>query len=468
MRARTFRRPPREGIRARAARVPLRTRVEVSFGLLALAVSTLLSVASWFVVSRYLLTQRVQTAVAETGLDRAALEAGLTAGTASVPALIEGLPTNDAASSLVRVAGRWYGALPSRGPSAIPAGLLDAAGSGSTATQRISVDGELYLAVGAPLRNPGDLVLELFSLDDLDRTLTSMAVVLAVAAALTTGLGAGLGRWASGLALAPLEDFTAVVGAVAAGHLDARLELVGDGDLDPLARTLNATLAELEHRALVDSRFAVDVGHELRTPLTTMLNSMEVITHRRSQLPESVREAVDLLADDLGRFRVLVVDLLEISRHDAGEDLVLEPVDIGELTRWCADRLVGRPVTEVTARPGELVVVADKRRLERVVSNLVGNAQVHGRGCTAVRVMRSGAFVRIEVEDAGPGIDMGDRSRVFDRFARGVRRTPQPRSQGLGLGLAIVQRHVTAHGGSVLVEEGIGGGARFVVELPVH
>ena len=71
-------------------------------------------------------------------------------------------------------------------------------------------------------------------------------------------------------------------------------------------------------------------------------------------------------------------------------------------------------------------------------------------------------------EDAGPGIDMSDRSRVFDRFARGVRRTPQPRSQGLGLGLAIVQRHVTAHGGSVLVEEGIGGGARFVVELPVH
>ena len=147
---------------------------------------------------------------------------------------------------------------------------------------------------------------------------------------------------------------------------------------------------------------------------------------------------------------------------------MLEPVDIGELTRWCADRLVGRPVTEVTARPGDLVIVADKRRLERVVSNLVGNAQVHGRGCTAVRVMRSGAFVRIEVEDAGPGIDMGDRSRVFDRFARGVRRTPQPRSQGLGLGLAIVQRHVTAHGGSVLVEEGIGGGARFVVELPVH
>lgn len=458
----------RDGVQARSRRLPLRTRVEVAFGLLALCVSTLLSVASWFVVSRYLLTQRVETAVAVTGLDRVSLEAGLTSGTSSVADLIDGLPANESSSSMVRVSGRWYGALPSSGPSAIPTGLLDAVGSGSTATQRISVDGELYLAVGAPLRDPGDLLVQLFSLDDLDRTLTSIALVLTVTAICTTGLGVWLGRWASGLALAPLGHFTAVVGAVAAGHLDARLEQVGDADLDPLARTLNATLAELEHRAIVDSRFAADVGHELRTPLTTMLNSMEVITHRRSQLPESVREAVDLLADDLGRFRVLVVDLLEISRHDAGEGLVLEPVDIGELTRWCADRLVGRPVTEVTARPGDLVVVGDKRRLERVVSNLVGNAQVHGRGCTAVRVTRSGAFVRIEVEDAGPGIDMNDRSRVFDRFARGVRRTPQPRSQGLGLGLAIVQRHVAAHGGSVLVEEGIGGGARFVVELPVH
>ena len=468
MRQRTLRSTPRGGVWARAGRAPLRTRVQVSFGLLALGISTVLSVASWFVVSRYLLTQRVQTAVAETDLDRASLEAGLSEGAVSVTGLIDGLPTNDASSSIVRVSGRWYGALPSHGPSSIPSELLGPVEVGSTATQRISIDGELYLAVGAPLPSPGDLVLELFSLDDLDRTLTSMALVLTVAAALTTALGMGLGRWASGLALAPLGHFTTVVGAVAAGHLDARLEQVGDADLDPLARTFNATLAELEHRALVDSRFAVDVGHELRTPLTTMLNSMEVITHRRSQLPESVREAVDLLADDLNRFRVLVVDLLEISRHDAGEGLVLEPVDLGELTRRCADRLVGRPVTEVTARPGDLVVVADKRRLERVVSNLVGNAQLHGRGCTAVRVRRAGPSVRIEVEDAGPGIDMNDRGRVFDRFARGVRRTPQPRSQGLGLGLAIVQRHVAAHGGSVVVEEGAGGGARFVVELPVH
>ncbi len=468
MRGPTHRRKSRNGVRARATRVPLRTRVQVSFGLLALGISTVLSVASWFVVSRYLLTQRVQTAVAETDLDRVSLEAGLREGASSVTALIAGLPTNDASSSIVRVSGRWFGALPSRGPSGIPSGLLEAVGSGTTATQRISVDGSLYLAVGAPLRTSGDLVLELFSLDDLDHTLSSMALVLTVAAALTTGLGVGLGRWASRLALAPLGSFTTVVGAVAAGHLEARLEQVGDADLDPLARAFNATLAELEHRARVDSQFAVDVGHELRTPLTTMLNSMEVITHRRSQLPESVREAVGLLAGDLGRFRVLVVDLLEISRHDAGEGLVLEPVDLGELTRWCADRLVGRPITQVHARAGDLVTVADKRRLERVVSNLVVNAQVHGRGCTAVRVLRSGTSIRIEVEDAGPGIDMSDRSRVFDRFARGVRRTPQPRSQGLGLGLAIVQRHVAAHGGLVLVEEGIGGGARFVVELPVR
>lgn len=293
-----------------------------------------------------------------------------------------------------------------------------------------------------------------------------MALILTICAAVTTALGVGLGRWASHLALAPLARFTSVVDAVAGGRLDVRLGEVGDADLDPIARGLDATLEQLEHRARADSRFAADVGHELRTPLTTMLNSMELISHRRDQLPDSVHEAVDLLADDLDRFRRLVVDLLEISRHDAGEDLVLEQVDLGELTRRCADRVAGRAVTQVASPGPDLVATIDKRRVERVVANLVGNAEVHGRGCTAVRVKRTASSVRIEVEDAGPGVDTHERSRVFDPFSRGARsRAGQP-SPGLGLGLAIVARHVTAHGGQAGIEDKPGGGARFVVDLP--
>ncbi len=467
---RLFHRPSRAGTsRQRTHRrllrpSSLRARVELTFGLLALAISALLSVVSWVVVSRYLLSQREDTAVTETALDRSSVLDGLGRSSTSVSSILGGLPTNDAASSVALVSGHWYGTDPALGPSTLPTALVDAAATGQTATQRVLVDDRLYLMVGVPLQQPGDALFEVYSLVELDSTLRAMAWVLALAAVVTTFVGVGLGRSASHVALRPLAELTRVAGAVAGGRLDARLRPRGDPDLDPLAESFNRTVSQLEHRVRADSRFAVDVSHELRTPLMTMLNSMEVITNRKALLPESVREPVDLLADDLDRFRTLVVDLLEISRHDAGEDLVLEPVDIGELTRRAADAAAGRPVTSVVGAGADLVALVDKRRLERVVANLVGNAQSHGGGCTAVTVSRTNGTVRIVVDDAGPGIAESDRGRVFDRFAR----AGGSGEQGVGLGLAIVQRHVSAHGGRVAVETSPEGGARFVVELPVR
>ena len=444
--------------------VSLRARVELTFGLLALAISALLSVLSWILVSRNLLAQREQTAVTETALDRASVLTGLEHGSAPVVAILGGLPTNDSGSSVALVSGHWYGTNPALGPSAVPTPLVAAVASQQTATQRVLVDDRLQLVVGVPLDQPGDALFEVFSLVELDNTLRTMAWVLALAALVTTFVGVVLGRSASRVALRPLAELTRVAGAVAGGQLDARLRPRGDPDLDPLAESFNRTVSQLEHRVRADSRFALDVSHELRTPLTTMLNSMEVITNRRSLLPESVREPVDLLADDLDRFRTLVVDLLEISRHDAGEDLVLELVDIGELTRRAADAVTGRPVTSVEGAASDLLALVDKRRLERVVANLVGNAQSHGDGCQAVTVSRVGDVVQVVVDDAGPGIVEAERGRVFDRFAR----AGGSGEQGVGLGLAIVQRHVSAHGGVVRVETSPQGGARFVVELPVR
>jgi signal transduction histidine kinase len=442
----------------------LRARVELTFGLLALAISALLSVVSWVVVSRYLLSQREDTAVTETALDRGSVLEGLGRESTSVASILGGLPTNDAVSSVALVSGRWYGTNPALGPSTLPTALVEAAATQQTATQRVLVDDRLYLMVGVPLQQQGDALFEVYSLVELDSTLRTMAWVLALVAVVTTFVGVALGRSASRVALRPLAELTRVAGAVAGGRLDARLRPRGDPDLDPLAESFNRTVSQLEHRVRADSRFAVDVSHELRTPLMTMLNSMEVITNRKALLPESVREPVDLLADDLDRFRSLVVDLLEISRHDAGEDLVLEPVDIGELTRRAADAAAGRPVTSVIGASADLVALVDKRRLERVVANLVGNAQTHGGGCEAVTVSRTNGSVRVVVDDAGPGIAESERGRVFDRFAR----AGGSGEQGVGLGLAIVQRHVSAHGGRVAVTTSPQGGARFVVELPVR
>jgi len=111
------------------------------------------------------------------------------------------------------------------------------------------------------------------------------------------------------------------------------------------------------------------------------------------------------------------------------------------------------------------VCTTDRRRLERVLVNLLENAAVHGGGATLVRVDRErAAVVRISVEDTGPGVPLEDRERIFERFAR-LRQS----RRGTGLGLAIVSEHVRAINGRVWAEEGPGGsGARFVVELPVE
>jgi signal transduction histidine kinase len=253
-----------------------------------------------------------------------------------------------------------------------------------------------------------------------------------------------------------------VAAAVASGQLNARLDGAGDPDLDELASSFNRTVEDLQRHVVADARFAVDVSHELRTPMTTMLNSMQVIQNRRDQLPESVREPVDLLSDELERFRALVVDLLEISRHDAGDQVVRETVRVADLVRRAADAAAGRAVTTVDPAARAVSMEVDKRRLERVVANLVGNAETHGGGCTGVYVQNGPAGLQILVEDLGPGIPEDRRGRVFERFARGGANG----RAGVGLGLAIVQKHVALHSGQVYVEGRPGGGARFVVELP--
>jgi signal transduction histidine kinase len=440
----------------------VRGRVTVGFGLLALGLSALLSGLAWTLVTRTMVSQTEQTALVETALDRGEVDSALSTGGADLPAVLDGVPGTDSRAVLAQVDGRWYATSPSLGPASLPKPLVTLVSGGQEATQRIRVDGTLHLAVGLPLADDRGTYFEVYSLDEMQRTARALSLGLAAAAVVTVLLGLGVGRFASRLALRPLTELNRVAADVAAGRLSARLDVDGDPDLEELAGSFNRTVEDLQQHVVADARFAGDVSHELRTPMTTMLNSMQVIQNRREQLPESVREPVDLLADELERFRALVVDLLEISRHDAGDQVVRETVLVGDLVRRAADAAAGRPVTTVDPAVAGLTMEVDKRRLERVVANLVGNAETHGGGCSGVRVERGPRGLRVVVEDHGPGIAPERRARVFERFARGG---PSERT-GVGLGLAIVQRHVALHDGHVLVEESPGGGARFVVDLP--
>ncbi|HEY3718259.1 MAG TPA: HAMP domain-containing sensor histidine kinase [Jatrophihabitantaceae bacterium] len=288
-----------------------------------------------------------------------------------------------------------------------------------------------------------------------------------LAGVLVSGLAAALlGRWAAGRALYPLRRLTTAAATAAAGNLTVRLPDTRDPDLAPLAQAFNATAERLQQRVARDARFAADVSHELRSPLTTMTNAMAVLRRRRPELSDNAQQALDLLDLDLHRFQLLVEDLLEISRADQGAaDLALEPVDLAELVTQTANHTARGAARSVTAAESHPIVLADRRRLERAVANLIANAEQHGGGLTCLTISRRAGRARIEVDDGGPGVPVTERETVFERFTRGSPADRNPDNAGTGLGLALVAQHVRAHGGDTWVEDRPGGGARFVIEL---
>ncbi len=309
---------------------------------------------------------------------------------------------------------------------------------------------------------------EAFSLAEVDRTLEVLGYSLAGAALLTTMAGAAVGRWASARVLRPLATVSEAAAAITRGSFDTRLSTPRDKDLAPLAESFNSMVGALADRITRDARFASDVSHELRSPLTTLSTSLEVLQARREELSDRSKAALDLLDADVQRFQRMVEDLLEISRFDAGmAELEVEPVDVTELVRQTLGRdRASIPVLAPLGGEGS-TVLGDKRRLARVVANLVDNAAAYGGGALRVGVVRVDGSVQISVDDAGPGVPDHERRKVFERFFRGSASGRRGAGGGSGLGLALVSEHVALHGGRVWVEDGPGGvGARFVVELP--
>jgi signal transduction histidine kinase len=193
---------------------------------------------------------------------------------------------------------------------------------------------------------------------------------------------------------------------------------------------------------------------------------------RRDELPERGQAALDLLVADVARFSSLVEDLLEISRYDAGAVRIMrDQLRVAEFVEQAvrASTLARSPI-HVDPRCTTTTLSGDRRRLARVVANLIDNARLHGGGSASVHVCPaedSNSHVWIAVEDAGEGIVDTDADRIFERFSRGVGASKRGASEGAGLGLALVREHVRLHGGRVWAESRRDGepGARFVVEL---
>jgi two-component system, OmpR family, sensor histidine kinase MtrB len=448
-------------------RFGLRAKMTTIFALGALLVSAVLAIVTYEAARTFLVSERTSTVLHQSYLNAWSTKGALLARPSHVTTVLDFLEGQSGSESLLYYQGQWFSPSAAMVPGSLPSGFRSQVLAGHPSHQTFLLSGQPELAVGIPLPAVKAAYVSVFPLADLASTLSLLRDLLLPAAAATTVAGALVGRWVSGRLLRPIARTARAASQVAGGDLDVRLDSGPDPDLAALAQAFNQMTAALQSRIERDARFASTVSHELRSPLTTLRASLAVLLSRRRELSEPAARALDLLDAEVGRFNGLVQDLLEISRIDAGSaDVTVEPVRIGELVRHAvATRGPGIPV-EVAEPAAETVVMADKRRLERVLANLLDNAEVHGGGARRVAVERGNGKVRIAVEDAGPGVPAGERARIFERFARGTSARGRRATEGSGLGLALVEEHLQLVGGRVWVEDRPGGGARFVAELP--
>ncbi len=469
--------PPRhrwwQGLRR--PRPGLRARITLAFALSAALLSTLLATTTWALTRENILNQRESSATRQAVRNSEVIAAQLANGgeDTDLRKVMSSLNGASPSRSLVRdSAGRWTNQSLDYDESKVPAAQLDLAEDGTASRMRVAVDGEVTLLIAVPMPEVGGLYFEFASLADTQSTLESLSTSLFGATLVTTIAGAALGWWVSRRTLRPLADVSVAAEAIAGGRLDTRLGAIEDPDLGVLVSSFNHMAQVLEQRIEQDNRFASDVSHELRSPLMTLSASIEVLSSRREEMPDaSAQAAVDLMVADVARFKQLVEDLLEISRFDAGAArLELSELRPGELTSqavaWSQSPEV--PV-ELDPDLAGVVIRADKRRLVRVLANLLDNARKYGGGATRVEVRRVPSGIQFAVEDGGAGVPSEERELIFDRFSRGAGSNRRAGSEGVGLGLSLVAEHVALHKGRVWVEDRIDDqpGARFVVELPV-
>lgn len=302
---------------------------------------------------------------------------------------------------------------------------------------------------------------------------TDLIWLVAGATAGLLAISVGSGWLLAQRMLRPVRRLAQAADRVAAGDLDIRLSPVGSDELAQLAGTFNTMTAalarsmrELRRLESQSRRFAADVSHELRTPLAAMTAVTDVLSDETVGMSPNAARAAHLVVREISHLDRLVLDLIEMSRFDAGTAaLDTDVIDVAAAVRACLARRGWTDLVSVNIEP-ELVAVLDRRRFDVIVANLVGNSVKYGSPPIEVDAVRDESTSRLmmTVGDRGPGLPVSALPHVFERFykADGAR----ARSDGSGLGLAISAENARLHGGTLTAENRPDGGALFRLDLP--
>jgi len=451
------------------ARLGLRARTLVSFGLIALLTSLLAGIATYSFSRSSLIDQRFETTRSQAIGNAQLMRTLLQSRRNMAGDLITTVRTDSRGYALVRVEPQnfFYATDPlSFTQSDLPASLIEAVAAGRPATQRFDHDGELYQGYGIPMPSVGADYYEVFPLRETQRTLSFILSALLAGLIVATATAIALGWFTSRRLLRPVRRVADTAADIAGGRLDARLEPENDPDLNRLAVTFNDMADAVQERIEREVRFASDVSHELRSPITALSAAVDVLAARRAELSERNQQALDVLATQVKRFDRMVIDLLELSRLDSGTTVPrYENVDIVDFIRRIAQRSGFGAVPIVASGIIHDSVGTDRLRFERIVVNLLVNAREHAGGPVAIVVEGHVDSITVTVVDEGPGLPETERQRIFNRFARG---SSAARGTGTGLGLSIALEHAVALGGTIRIEDNQPRGLRFSFDFPIH
>jgi len=326
-------------------------------------------------------------------------------------------------------------------------------------------------------QQPSRVFIVATSLADVYDTLHRLLLIELVVTVAALAAIAGLGLWVVRLGLRPLREIESTASAIAAGDLSRRVERAEPRtEVGRLGLSLNAMLAQIESafkaREASENRlrrFVADASHELRTPLAAVRAYAELFSRGAANRPDDLARSMSGISRETERMSLLVDDLLLLARLDEGRPLEREPVSLDEVVGEAVDaaRVVDaeRPVSLDVE---QATVIGDHDRLRQVVDNLFANVRAHTPPATpvAVSLHRVDGNAELSVSDTGPGLTEEEAAQVFERFYR-VDTSRTRASGGVGLGLSIVAAVAEAHGGVATARPTPGGGATFVVAIPL-
>lgn len=359
-------------------------------------------------------------------------------------------------------------------PPDVRAGVAEA--PGTLVEGRTELRGGAALVIGTVDEQTEAEVYFFFPREELDRSTRDLQLTLAVGWVVVMAVSGVAGAVIARRSLRPVRNAADAARSVAEGLLDTRLPVRSGDEFGEWAASFNEMVAALEEkiRALAEARdreqrFAADIAHDLRTPIAAVLTAASHLAENSEAPPARVEEIAQIVTASARRLDRLTSELLELHRLEAGHEVLnVEDVDVVTAIGQ-AVRAHGWSETVTVAANDAMVVATDRRRLDRIVVNLISNALQHGGSHVDVAVARREFGAWVTVSDDGPGIPAAARERIFDRHFKVSEHRTTARSAmtgGSGLGLSIAHESAQVLGGRLEVASEAGRGSTFTLWLP--